>query len=167
MSRLSRCQKFCPKNIRILLIHSNSRWTKGSVVATDFQVFSVIFEIPRISCSIFWALSKYFPKSNEKVKEKKLNKNETAGFSINSFINTISFKEKKVLLLQYVISSLNPFKMCPVLDTGTNKDQNLIIGPWHFSKKRKLYYTNGGNHCFVICFRYFCCCYLVVYLVRF
>ena len=74
MSKLSRCPKFCSKNIQILLIHSNSRWTKGNLVATDFHVFSVIFEMPRISCSIFWDLQKYFPKSNQKMKEKKLTK---------------------------------------------------------------------------------------------
>ena len=45
--------------------------------------------------------------------------------------------------------------MCPVLHTDTDKDQNLMTGWRHFSKKRKLYYTNGGNHCFIICFRYF------------
>ena len=72
--KLSRCPEFCSKNIQILLIHSNSRWTKGNVVATDFHVFSVIFEMPRISCSIFWDLQKYFSKSNKKVKEKKLTK---------------------------------------------------------------------------------------------
>ena len=60
-----------------------------------------------------------------------------------------------MLLTQYILSSLNPFKIYPVLHTGTDKDQNLMTGWRHFSKKRKLYYTNGGKHYFIICFRYF------------
>ena len=43
MSKLSRCPNFCWKNIQILLIHFNPRWTKGNLVAADFQVYSVIW----------------------------------------------------------------------------------------------------------------------------
>ena len=45
--------------------------------------------------------------------------------------------------------------MCPILYTGTDKDLNLKTGWQHFLKKRKLYYTNGGNHYLIICFQYF------------
>ena len=45
--------------------------------------------------------------------------------------------------------------MCPILYTGTDKDLNLKTGWQHFLKKRKLYYTNGGNHYLIICFKYF------------
>ena len=75
-------------------------------------------------------------------------------FSLLASVST-PFKEKKVLLPQYIISSLNPFKMCPVLHTGTDKDLNVMTGWRHFLKKHKLYYTNGGNHYLIICFQYF------------
>ena len=61
-------------------------------------------------------------------------RNQPNLFSAAFSINSISFKEKEVLLPQYIISSLNPFKMCPVLHTGTDKDQNLMTG-WRQKRK--------------------------------
>ena len=154
MSKLSRCPKFCSKNIQILLMHSNSRWTKENIVATDFHVFSAIFESSK--CLKYLVVYSGICKNIFQNPIKKWRRrNQPNLFSAAFSINSISFKEKEVLLPQYIISSLNPFKMCPVLHTGTDKDQNLMNGWRHFSKKRKLYYTNGGNHHFIIFFRYF------------